>query len=166
MADGCIPKPTFWTFAFYKKLQENNATCVYRNENLVVLRKPNGSYLGVGWNPARLNTEEKHIVLSLAVEAGVYSLLTKTVDEETCNPLKMWHDLGEPANLSEEQKKLLQQAAQPFVQTQRLKSVGSEVEITLLLKQNAVVYFEVWKCDVQSDRGYDYERAVSGNGIF
>ena len=105
-------------------------------------------------------------MLSLAVEAGVYSLLTKTVDEETCNPLKMWHDLGEPANLSEEQKKLLQQAAQPFVQTQRLKSVGSEVEITLLLKQNAVVYFEVWKCDVQSDRGYDYERAVSGNGIF
>ncbi len=163
VADGCIPKPTFWTFVFYKKLQESNGTCVYRDDSLVVLRKPDGGYLGVSWNPVKLNTEkEKCIVLSLPVEAGIYSLLTETVDEETCNPLKVWHDLGEPANLTDGQKKLLRQAAQPFVQTYRLESAGAVVEVSLLLKRNAVVYFDVWKCEIQSDRGYDYERAVFG----
>lgn len=149
VADGCIPKPTFWTFVFYKKLQESSGTCVYRDDSLVVLRKPDGGYLGVSWNPVKLNTEkEKCIVLSLPVEAGIYSLLTETVDEETCNPLKVWHDLGEPANLTDGQKKLLRQAAQPFVQTYRLESAGAVVEVSLLLKRNAVVYFDVWKCEI------------------
>lgn len=163
VADGCIPKPTFWTFAFYKKLQKSNGICVYRDEHCVILRKPDGGYMGVGWNPVKSNTEdEKRFVLSLMAESGAYSLLTKTVDEETCNPLKVWHDLGEAANLTEGQKKLLQQASQPLVQTCRLECVGTTVEITLLLKRNAVVYFEVEKCDLQSDRGYYYERAFLG----
>ena len=119
--------------------------------------------MGVGWNPVKSNTEdEKRFVLSLMAESGAYSLLTETVDEETCNPLKVWHDLGEVANLTEGQKKLLQQASQPLVQTRRLKCVGTTVEITLLLKRNAVVYFEVEKCDLQSDRGYNYERTFLG----
>lgn len=163
VANGCIPKPTFWTFAFYKKLQKSNGTCVYKNESLVVLKKPNGGYLGVGWNPVKSNAEkEKRFVLSLTAESDAYSFLTETVDEETCNPLKVWHDLGEAANLTEEQKKRLQQASRPFVQTCRLERVGTTIEITLLLKRNAVVYFEVEKCDLQSDRGYCYNRAVLG----
>lgn len=163
VADGCIPKPTFWTFAFYKKLQKSNGTCVYRDDHCVILKKPDGGYMGVGWNPVKSNTEdEKRFVLSLMAESGAYSLLTETVDEETCNPLKVWHDLGEAANLTERQKKLLQQASQPLVQTRRLECVGTTVEITLLLKRNAVVYFEVEKCDLQSDRGYYYERAFLG----
>lgn len=165
VADGCIPKPTFWTFAFYKKLQGSGGACVYRDDNLVVLRKRDGGYLGVGWNPAESDAEEeKHIVLSLAADAGAYSFLTETVDEETCNPLKVWHDLGEPANLTDGQKKLLRQAARPFVRTCRLECEGGEVEAALLLKRNAVVFFEVWRCEIQSDRGYDYVRAVSGYG--
>lgn len=163
VADGCIPKPTFWTFVFYKKLQDSEGACVYRDDNLIVLRKQDGGYLGVGWNPVELNAEdEKRIVLSLDADAGTYSLLTETVDEETCNPLKTWHDLGEPANLTDGQTKLLRQAAQPFVRTCRLESEGARVEVTLSLKRNAVVFYELWKCDIQSDRGYDYERAVSG----
>lgn len=88
-----------------------------------MLRKQDGGYLGIGWNPVESGAgEEKRIVLSLAADAGAYSLLTETVDEETCNPLKVWHDLGEPADLTDGQKKLLQQAAQPFVQTCRLEA--------------------------------------------
>ena len=163
IANGCIPKPTFWTFVFYKELQKSGGICVYRDDCLVVLRKMDGSYLGIGWNPVKSNAEEdKRIVLSLEADAGIYSLLTKTVDEKTCNPLRVWHDIGEPANPTDMQKKLLRQAAQPFVQTCRLKCEAVTMEVTLLLKRNAVVYFEVWKCDIQSDRGYDYERAVFG----
>lgn len=162
VADGCIPKPTFWTFVFYKKLQRSEGTCVCKDDDVVVLRKQDGGYLGIGWNPVESGAgEEKRIVLSLAADAGAYSLLTETVDEETCNPLKVWHDLGEPADLTDGQKKLLQQAAQPFVQTCRLESAGGYVEITLAMRRNAVVCFEVQKSEIQSDRGYDYGRAVS-----
>ncbi len=163
VADGCIPKPTFWTFVFYKKLQESGGTCVYRDDTMLVLRGPDGGYLGVGWNPVESGPgEEKGVTLSLPVEAGTYSLLTETVDEETCNPLKVWHDLGEPANPSDGQTKLLRQAAQPFVQTDRVECAAAGARIGLLLKRNAVVCFEFRKCGGQSDRGYDYGRAVGG----
>ena len=50
VANGCITKPTFWTFAFYKKLEESEANCVYKDDNIVVLKRANGDYLGVAWN--------------------------------------------------------------------------------------------------------------------
>lgn len=163
VANGCIPKPTFWTFAFYKKLQDSKGKCVYKDKFMVVLKKRDGGYPGIAWNPAKRDGEdERTIELSLPAEMGVYSLLTKTVDEETCNPLKVWHDLGEPAYLTDEQKKLLRQAAQPLVQTGRLVSEGRKLSVTLSLKRNAVIYFEVNSCGNQSDRGYDYDRAVFG----
>jgi len=165
VADGCIPKPVFWTFAFYKKLQSGRGQCVYRDETVVVVRKRDGGYQGIGWNPVEKDGKTaRSIEICLPADAEEYSLLTETVDEETCNPLKVWHDLGEPAYLAEEQKKLLRRAAQPFVQTGRLRSAGACLEFVLPLKRNAVVYFEIDKCVVQSDRGYDYERAVFGYG--
>lgn len=48
VANGCIPKPTFWIFVFYKKLQSGRGQCVYRDENVVVMRKKDGSYQGIG----------------------------------------------------------------------------------------------------------------------
>ena len=41
------PKPTFWTFAFFKKLQ---GTCVHRSQQAVVVRGADGRYRGVAWN--------------------------------------------------------------------------------------------------------------------
>ena len=80
-------------------------------------------------------------------------LVTARVDEEVCNPLKAWHDLGEPANPSQEQVELLRAAAQPFLQTKR-----SGNKISLTLKENAVCYFEIKAAPIISDRGYTYGR--------
>lgn len=165
VANGCIPKPVFWTFAFYKKLQSCRGKCVYRDEYMVVLKNQDGGYQGISWNPVKKDAEaelETEMELCLPVDAGTYSFLTKTVDEETCNPLKVWHDLGEPAYLTEEQKKLLRQASQPFVETSRPEPEDGHLSVTLSLKRNAVVYFEVSVCKGKPDRGYDYERAVLG----
>lgn len=163
VANGCIPKPSFWTFAFYKRLQSGKGQCVYKDENVVVVRKQDGGYQGIGWNPVEKDAEtERRIEISLPADKDGYSLLMETVDEETCNPLKVWHDLGEQACPTAEQKKLLRQAAQPFVQSSRLQREDACLSVTLSLKRNAVVYFEVKECGGQSDRGYDYERAVFG----
>ena len=75
------------------------------------------------------------------------------VDEEVCNPLKVWHDIGEPANPSKEETALLRQSAEPFVQTKRCSS-----KISLELKENAVCYFELKSAPINSDRGYTFGR--------
>ncbi len=163
VADGCIPKPTFWTFAFYKKLQESGGICVHKDENLVMLRKQNGDYVGVAWNIAAKDVTEEGIQLelSLPVADGEYCLVTKTVDEKTCNPLKVWHDIGEPAHLGEQERKLLQEAARPLVGTERIQQCKGNVHLELTLGKNAVLYFELNGGKVNSDRGYQYERVAS-----
>ena len=53
VANGNIPKPTFWTFKFFRDL---SGTCVHRSDELVVLKKEDGSYCGVAWNQSRTRT--------------------------------------------------------------------------------------------------------------
>lgn len=165
VANGCITKPTFWTFAFYKKLQESKADCVYKDSDIVILRRKNGDYLGVAFHVADKNTEpgkeKKSLELTLPVKQEEYCLLTQTVDEETCNPLKVWHDLGEPLSLNDEQLKLLRESSRPFMKTTRRMQINGNVSIELTLNENSVIYFELNACRVNPDRGYDYERVVS-----
>lgn len=166
VANGCIPKPTFWTFAFYKELQRTGGSCVYRSDNAVIMQKPDGNYHGILWNhKACGNPAEEDIVIRMMFpmesgESGEASLVWKVVDEECCNPLKLWHDMGEPANLNETQKKLLRMGAMPAVKSERVQlSQEEQVQVVFTLQQNAVVYFDLTANKIMPDRGYDYERA-------
>lgn len=165
VAEGCIPKPVFWTFSFYKKLQISKGECVYKDDNMVILKRDNNEFLGIAWNPIceeRKATEDvkKKLMITLPVNNKEYCILMKIVDEETCNPLKIWHDLGEPANLRKEQKKLLKEAAKPYLKTNRKKAEDGKLCMEISLDKNAVVYFEVNASDITSDRGYDYSKVV------
>ena len=82
------------------------------------------------------------------------TLLTKTVDEECCNPLKVWHDLGEPANLNEAQIELLKAAAHPAIATTLVD--GKAPSFTLNVKRNSVIYFEAAPAPITVDNGYNY----------
>ena len=165
VADGCIPKPTFWTFAFFKKLKEG--TCVYRDDNCLIMQRPDGEYRGIAWNHG-LKREGKDIVLNINLPADKdcapeYALVTQTVDETTCNPLKLWHDLGEPSSLSKEEKKLLQEAARPLVKSERLCVSEETVELTLEVSEFGVVYFALKPSTLTSDRGFDYDRVTGSS---
>lgn len=161
VANGCIPKPTFWSFVFFKRLKEKDGHCVFRDKNAVVVRLYDGSYRGVLFHA----TENKNtgggcveLVLQWEAEGEEYCLFTECVDEETCNPLKIWHDMGEPASLSEKQLQILRDGARPFLCTQKQYSEEGKLETKFLLKENAVIYFELEKVKTISDRGYFYER--------
>ena len=66
------------------------------------MKYEDGSYRGIAWNATR-NRSGKDLCLNLTIpttqsaSTDSYLFLTQTVDEENCNPLKVWHDLGEPA---------------------------------------------------------------------
>jgi len=165
VANGKIPKPTFWAFKFFKDL--GGGECVHRSDEAVVLKKADGTYRGIAWNIAPAGTPSANggtgeLSLRFALEGGAfgggeYCVVTKIVDEDVCNPLKAWHDIGEPANPSRGQRALLRACASPLVKTRRGHGAPS---VELALGRNALVYFEAFPARITSDRGFDYERAV------
>ena len=158
VANGCIPKPTFWTFAFFKKLFK---ACVLKERNVVLTRdEETGAFRGIAFNDSTTRKGETlSLTLELPLSEGRYVLITKTVDEETCNPLKVWHDLGEPSSLSKEEKSLLIEAAKPLVKTEVLVPADGKVLIPLTVKEYGMVAFEVRKAELKPDRGYSFDRA-------
>ena len=156
VANGCIPKPTFWSFAFFKDIK--GGECVHRTDDAVIVMDGD-TYKGVIWNHG-LKREGKELDISFAIPAnGDYSLIVKTVDENTCNPLKVWHDLGEPRSLTPAQKELLQASAYPLITSDRIHADG-EVTLSFDLPEFGVKYFELTPAPLTPDRGFDYERAV------
>lgn len=163
IANGGIPKPTFWTFVFFKKLKELPGHCVYRDEETIVMKLCNGAYRILAWKESMHRTGQGlKLVYSLPAEAGEYCVLQKLVDEDTCNPLKLWHDLGEPANPTKEQTQLIQEAARPFVSSSRkeVKEGEEKLRLSIELREHAVMYMEVLPVHMVSDPGYSYERVM------
>ncbi len=161
VANGVIAKPTLWTFRFYKKLQAAE-TCVHRSENAVVMQTKDGGYCGVAWNLVMEKGERKlHLSLELPAEQkGEFCILTETVDETCCNPLKLWHDMGEPSSLDHDQLAVLRTGSTPFIETKRLTAEKKAIDVSLDLKENAVVYFEIKPAKNTGDRGFSYERVT------
>lgn len=158
LANGCIPKPTYWTFKFFKDLKADEDCCVYRDKNVVVIKTKSGSYKGIAWNLS-IETKKDELNFSITLPAkknGRYCLLSKTVDEECCNPLKVWHDLGEEAHPDKELNDLLREAAKPQVKSVLIENSGEKVGFDLQVKKHGVVYFELLPAEIKSDRGYDY----------
>ncbi|MGM9937295.1 MAG: xylan 1,4-beta-xylosidase [Candidatus Ornithomonoglobus sp.] len=161
VANGCIPKPTFWTFRFYKNLKQSGSNCVYRSDSAVILRKTGGGFCGILWNMSTERTgTENMFEISLPAETGGYCLITQTVDEECCNPLKLWHDMGETKTPTKEQKELLRRAAQPLIRSESAEAEAGSVKLNLTVSEYGVVYFELIPVICENDRGYDYIKAT------
>ena len=155
VANRCIPKPTFYTFAFYKKLK--GGRCVFRDDDMILVKGDDDVLRGIAWNFCEKAEDRKVKDLSVNIDAadGEYSLVCQTVDETTCNPLKLWHDLGEPSSLNEEQVKMLKAAAVPAFSSQVL-TAQEGLKFDLTVKENGVIYFEIRKRNFTPDRGYEY----------
>lgn len=158
VANGCIPKPVFWTFQFYKHL---TGTCVHRSEDSVIMDAGEGVYQGCVWNCSLVRSgTELELEFLLPATKQDYCLIVKTVDEETCNPLKIWHDMGEPSSLSMGEKKLLQECARPAVSSYRMTAAEKTVRLDLRVKEYGVISFELRPVRKKSDRGYSFEKVT------
>lgn len=151
VADGLIEKPTLWTFDFFTNLK---GKCVWRDEHLLVMRREDGSMEGIAWNDGRESHSAMEITLRLPMAAGRYALLMRSVDS-TCDPLKAWQDMGQPASLNEDQLAYLRAAAQPTCRTKAIEHAGGEMCLTLALEENAVTHFTLVPAPLRRDPGYD-----------
>ena len=159
VAYGNIPKPTFWTFSFYKKLKLAGEKCVHRDKNSIIVKNDIGDgYAGILWN---IDEYAFTTDIELPLEGADYKLVTRTVDEECCNPLKLWHDIGEPAYPTKEDIKLIKSAAYPLLGSDVLKPEDGKATISIEVKRNGVVYFEVSEREFTPDRGYDYNKVMT-----
>lgn len=156
VANRCIPKPTFYTFVFYKDMQ---GQCIFKDDDLIMVKDDTNVIKGIAWNVCEKEAarEVKDITIKLNLKAGEYSLVKKIVDEETCNPLKVWNDLGQPRSLSLSQIKLLRQAATPLITTDRLNAATDNLTFDISVKPNGVIYFEIEKSEMTPDRGYIFK---------
>ena len=166
----------FWTFYFFKQLKLFSQKCVYRDDNAVIVKGAKG-YAGILWNIDE-GDRVKEISFDLETEKDQvkeYTLITKTVDETCCNPLKLWHDLGEPAYPTKEETELIKSAAWPLVTSSVVKAGGvacsdananknadsNKTLISVPVRNNGVVYFTLTKRNFTPDRGYDYDKVVT-----
>ena len=95
------------------------------------------------------------------MDGAEQTLVVKTVDEETTNPLKLWHDLGEPAYPTKEETEMIKSAAYPAVSSSVVAPMDGTANIKITIKKNGVVYFTLCKRSFTPDRGYDYDRVIS-----
>lgn len=163
VANGCIPKPAFWTFAFYKDLQ---GKCIHRSEDALIVKRDNGTYYGMAWNPDwHGEKKEKNLTFVFELpqdgEKQEYMLLERVVDEQHGNPLRVWHEMGEPANPTREQNELLRQVAKPDIRTGNVCVENGVLRLALDLEPNALHSFELRKVSRTQDTGYDYDRVLA-----
>ena len=92
---------------------------------------------------------------------GEYTLVTKTVDETTCNPLKLWHDMGEPAYPTAEETELIRSAANPLVGSSIAIVEDKKANVNIVIRRNGVVYFSLTERHYTPDRGYDYDKVIT-----
>ncbi|MGN6713288.1 GH39 family glycosyl hydrolase [Anaerocolumna jejuensis] len=155
LANGGIPKPTYWSFVFFKKL---GSCAIFKNEYAVITKDGKGGTRGVCWNIAE---EQGDFTLTLEfsaeLENGSYAVVQKLVDEETCNPLKAWVDLGTPANPSREELAVIKECALPRVKTGRFEVTEGRAGIEITLSSNGVCYFEITPINPKADRGFRVE---------
>ena len=157
VANRCIPKPTYYTFLFYKDIQ---GRCIHKDDDMIAVIDDTGVIKGIAWNICEKSDDrkDKDLKINLKVEQGDYTIISKIVDEETCNPLKVWNDLGQPRSLTNDHIDILRAASKPMIVTDRLCTV-EENDVTNLsfdinIKPNGVVYFKIYGSTMDSDRGY------------
>ena len=158
VAQHCIPKPTFWTFAFFKRLKEFANKCIYKDDSSVIVSDGKGGFAGVVWNMSA-----KETAVNINLSAGVkkddkFVALSELVDEEVCNPLKIWHDLGEPKYPSDEQADIIKKGSRPLLKSCVVTASEGKLALDFKLGAYGILYFTVKPMVFEGDAGYNYDK--------
>ena len=156
LTNGMIPKPTYWTFAFFQKIGTN---AIARCEHYILTKDDNSNLYGIAWNPVEdFKDSNKILKITIDLPNGDYLFVQKLVDESNCNPLKTWIDMGSPANPSKAEVQLIKECSTPLTTTKQFRVTNESTRIEISLSANAVCYFEIKPILPKYDRGYQADR--------
>ncbi|WP_250638376.1 GH39 family glycosyl hydrolase [Geobacillus thermodenitrificans] len=108
-----IPKPTFHTFMFFNALGDE---VLYRDAEMIVTRRKDGSIAAVIWNLVMEKEEDlqKKCNSSSPVPfSSIAFIKRQTVNEQYGNPWRVWKQMGRPRFPNRQAVETLRQVAQP-----------------------------------------------------
>lgn len=170
-----IPKPTFHTFAFFSRLGEEQ---LYRDDNIIVTRRKDGSIAIAAWNPVIVNRsgsdqesgnavndgdkykaaneaaesrETRSFEIELPFDCEAVFMKRQTVNEDVGNPLRTWMQMGRPRYPGKDQVEALRQAAQPGLNTCRINTDGGAIRFNLELTKNEITLVELSAINDETD---------------
>ena len=144
-----IPKPTFHLFSFFARMGEER---LYRDKNLLVTRRKDGSIALAAWNPVYFGptaaTAEPSVLprdLEILIPFPKEEAFIKkqTINEDYGNPLKTWMQMGRPRFPSKGMVETLRQAARPHFSSERLQADDGNLHLHLSLGKNEVTFVEI-----------------------
>ena len=104
------------------------------------------------------NKDDATAIVRSIENKDCYSVLTDLVDEEVCNPLKIWHDLGEPKYPSDAQVEMIKKGSRPLAQSMIAEAKAGKVTVNFKLGAYGIRYFTIKPLEVEGDAGYDFEK--------
>ncbi len=142
IALNSIPKPTFHLFSFFKSLGEEQ---LYRDGNILVTRREDGSIVLVAWNLVMDKGEDHTKQLEIEIPLLFKDVFMKrqTIDENHANPWRIWKQMGRPRFPSKSMVQTLKDTAQPLIRTERIANENGGITLTLSLTKNEVSLIEL-----------------------
>lgn len=144
-----IAKPTFHLFSFFAKMGDEQ---LYRDKDLLVTKRKDGTIALVAWNPvyfgptparAHPPVTEKELEILIPFAKDQAFIKKQTINEDHGNPLKTWMQMGRPRYPSKAMVETVRQAARPHFSTDLLETAGGKLRLRLSLGKNEVTLIEI-----------------------
>lgn len=144
-----IPKPSYWTFKFFKKLYKN---LVFKSDHVLITQNDNASEIcGIIWSYDSDNSLNYNITLPESfVSSNEVQVISYKIDNEHGNPLKNWMDTGQTKSLTEDEINFLKKCATPEIKTKSTKNGNVRVELDGI----GIKFFQINVANTVGDRGY------------
>ena len=154
-----IPKPTFHMFSFFEQMGKN---ILYRDENMLVTKKTDGTVTIIAWNPVMEKGEhfDKVFSLELNLPTGEYFINRTIVNEAFGNPWKTWIQMGRPRFPGKKQVEILRNAARPLVKSDRVSCNENILNIEFTQSKNEVAFFEIIPVTDETDTYYKLDDSM------
>jgi len=152
-----VKKPTYHLYEFFAHL---TGELLYRDDNLHVVRRDDGSVALLAWNyayddlawnyaydddkgPDGDAPASRTLTVSLPVGDGRVFVQRRTVNEEVGNSWTVWQRLGRPRFPTRDQIAILKECSAPAVSTSVREPADGRVDLELTLARNEITLVEL-----------------------
>ncbi len=145
-----IKKPTFYLFEFFNKL---SSTIIHQDESSIASLHDDGSITLIAWNPCPKDTTTLTITKNISLKWDKESALAvrQRINEDFCNPWKIWKEAGRPLNPGKKLIDCLKKTAVPYIETAVIASNSHTLSVSLSLTKNEVSCVEISAFKDESD---------------